>query len=153
MRARKVAPGSFSRPRPPTGELNIFADPSESGKSTERRVRRNSESSIGDRNGKPTEPDDEEKKRQDRRRRERRHREAGKDQKNRKPDRKLDIIDQLDATSIYGTGREFPIIIDSCYFLIRSQFSIMTDLLMLATLIATGKAADELPCKPSQKIH
>jgi hypothetical protein len=48
----------------------------------------------------------EEKKRQDRRRRERRHREreALRDPKNKKPSRKLDIIDQLDATSIYGTG-------------------------------------------------
>jgi hypothetical protein len=39
-----------------------------------------------------------------RRERERRHRE-GKD-KPKPQNRKLDIIDQLDATSIFGTGRE-----------------------------------------------
>lgn len=55
----------------------------------------------------------EEKKRQDRRRRERRHREreALKDPK--KPSRKLDIIDQLDATSIYGMGgKQSPLVFD-----------------------------------------
>ncbi|XXH02788.1 hypothetical protein Hte_009174 [Hypoxylon texense] len=64
----------------------------------ERRPRRNSESSIME---KPM--TDEEKKARDlrRRERERRHRE-GKDKP--KTGRKLDIIDQLDATSIYGTG-------------------------------------------------
>jgi hypothetical protein len=109
MRARRAAGSSSGRPRPPTGELNIFADPESPKKSGERRARRNSESSVLDRNGKPLDPE-EEKKRQERRRRERRHRErerereAGKDGKPRR-DRKLDIIDQLDATSIYGTGR------------------------------------------------
>lgn len=112
MRARRAA-GSSSGPRPrgPNGELNIFADPTSPRKSSERRgARRNSESSVAERNGKPLDPE-EEKKRQERRRRERRHRErerereAGKDPKAKK-DRKLDIIDQLDATSIYGTGRK-----------------------------------------------
>jgi hypothetical protein len=59
---------------------------------------------------KPLDPE-EEKKRQERRRRERerRHREReGKDPKSRKPDRKLDIIDKLDVTSIYGTGCKCP---------------------------------------------
>lgn len=67
-------------------------------------MRRNSDSSVADR--KPLDPE-EEKKRQERKRRERerRHREReGKDPKSRKPDRKLDIIDKLDVTSIYGTG-------------------------------------------------
>jgi hypothetical protein len=67
-------------------------------------MRRNSDSSVADR--KPLDPEGE-KKRQERRRRERerRHREReGKDPKSRKPDRKLDIIDKLDVTSIYGTG-------------------------------------------------
>ena len=103
MRARKAAASSGSRSRP-TGELDIFADPSESPKKSDaRRIRRNSESSIADR--KPLDPE-EEKKRQERRRRERerRHKE-GSSSKSKKADRKLDIIDKLDVTSIYGTGR------------------------------------------------
>lgn len=106
MRARKAA---ASRSRP-SQELNIFADPTENlpRKSEPRRVRRNSESSILETSAKLLDPE-EEKKRQERRRRERRHRERereSKDGKPKKPDRKLDIIDQLDATSIYGTGCE-----------------------------------------------
>lgn len=109
MRARKAA-GSGSRSKP-SQELNIFADPSEDSpkKREAGRVRRNSDSSVMERSGKPLDPE-EEKKRQERRRRERerRHRERDeKDGKSRKPDRKLDIIDQLDATSIYGTGRKY----------------------------------------------
>jgi len=49
---------------------------------------------------------EEERKQRDlrRRERERRHREG----RDKKPvNRKLDIIDQLDATSIYGTGSEY----------------------------------------------
>lgn len=107
MRARRAATGIPGRPRAPNGERNIFADPESPRKSGERRVRRNSDSSLMGRNGKPLDPE-EEKKRQERRRRDRRHRErereAGKDPKARKG--RLDIIDQLDATSIYGTGRE-----------------------------------------------
>lgn len=108
MRARRAATGAPGKPRAPNGEPNIFADPESPRKSGERRARRNSDSSLMDRNGKPIDPE-EEKKRQERRRRERRHRErereAGKDPKSR-PKGRLDIIDQLDATSIYGTGRE-----------------------------------------------
>lgn len=108
MRARRAAPGSSSRPVKPSGELDIFADPTESTKKSDgRRVRRNSESSIMERSAKLLDPE-EEKKRQERRRRERRHREgSSKDgSKSKKPDRKLDIIDKLDVTSIYGTGCE-----------------------------------------------
>ncbi|KAL2180960.1 Pal1 cell morphology protein-domain-containing protein [Thermothelomyces heterothallicus CBS 202.75] len=64
----------------------------------ERRPRRNSDSSIIDAN-----MTEEERRQRDlrRRERERRHREN----RDKKPvSRKLDIIDQLDATSIYGTG-------------------------------------------------
>jgi len=107
MRARRVAGGSsISKPAPSQQELDIFADPVDSSTARRldgnRRVRRNSESSVADR--KPLDPE-EEKKRQERRRRERRERREreGKDPK-RKPDRKLDIIDKLDVTSIYGTG-------------------------------------------------
>ena len=110
MRARRLAAnGSKSKP---SQELDIFADPEEDmpkKSSDPRRVRRNSDSSVIDKLQKPLSPE-EEKARQERRRRdrERRHRErASKDGgKPRKPDRKLDIIDQLDATSIYGTGCE-----------------------------------------------
>jgi len=95
LRARRAATGSNHRPRP-SGELDIFADPSPQ----KHRVRRNSESSISSRSLDP----EEEKRRQERRRRERRHREHGKEGRPKKTDRKLDIIDKLDVTSIYGTG-------------------------------------------------
>lgn len=59
-----------------------------------------------EKSGRSLDPE-EEKKRQERRRRERRHREReGKEGRSKKPDRKLDIIDKLDVTSIYGTGCE-----------------------------------------------
>ncbi|KAG0651660.1 Pears and lemons 1 [Hyphodiscus hymeniophilus] len=105
MRARRAAASSESKSRP-TGELDIFADPSESPKKSDaRRIRRNSESSIAER--KLLSPE-EEKKRQERKRRERKHREReGSTSKSKKPDRKLDIIDKLDVTSIYGTGSVF----------------------------------------------
>jgi len=98
LRARRVA-GSSSRTTRPSGELDIFADPAPQ----KHRVRRNSESSVSSRSLDP----EEEKKRQERRRRERRHREQGKEGRPKKTDRKLDIIDKLDVTSIYGTGRKF----------------------------------------------
>lgn len=66
-----------------------------------RSARRNSESSLAEE--KPL--TDEEKKARDQRRREReqRHRERRGD-KTKPPNKKMDIIDRLDATSIYGTG-------------------------------------------------
>lgn len=101
LRARKP------KPRPAAGELDIFADPSESS-SSRRRVRRNSDSSVVSRSSRKLLDPEEEKKRAERRRRERRHRERdAKDGKSKKPDRKLDIIDKLDVTSIYGTGCEY----------------------------------------------
>jgi len=70
------------------------------GKRTERRPRRNSDSSLLETDKPLTE--EEIKARETRRKeRERRHRE-GKDKP--RTSRKLDIIDQLDATSIFGTG-------------------------------------------------
>lgn len=81
-----------------TGERNIFDSPP---KRTERRPRRNSESSAMDIE-RPLTEEERKQKELRRRERERRHRE-GKD-KSGKPSRKLDLIDQLDATSIYGTG-------------------------------------------------
>lgn len=109
MRARRAAGGERGGSK---GELNIFADPSTSPRrSGDRRPRRNSESSVLE-NGskKPLDPE-EEKKRQERRRREREERHRKRDaSKTKKPDRKLDIIDQLDATSIYGTGRTYQVV-------------------------------------------
>ena len=87
--------------------LDIFADPPEA---KQRRPRRNSDSSLVDKSGKLQDPDAE------RRRRERRHRDRdarqkegksrirGASSKPKKPSQRLDIIDSLDVTSIYGTG-------------------------------------------------
>lgn len=109
MRARRLVANGGSRSKP-SQDLDIFADPSENSprKNGEaRRVRRNSDSSVVDKHQKPLSPE-EEKARQERRRRDRERRHRERDSKDggkpRKPDRKLDIIDQLDATSIYGTG-------------------------------------------------
>lgn len=111
MRARKAGGSSSSRPRAPAPELDIFADPKTSPRKSEsRRPRRNSDSSVMERSsGKLLDADDEKKRERRRRERERRHRERdskdGKDSKGKKPgDRKLDVIDKLDVTSIYGTG-------------------------------------------------
>ncbi|KAI1617277.1 Pal1 cell morphology protein-domain-containing protein [Exophiala viscosa] len=86
-----------AKPRDLLGDLNIFADPPESRSRDKRTQRRNSESSVRD---KPKDLDPEAEKR----RKERRLREGKTSQKSKKPDRKLDVIDKLDVTSIYGTG-------------------------------------------------
>lgn len=121
IRARRIAHDSRGRP---SADLDIFADPSDQsrkspekskngGERSERRhrPRRNSDTSVLERERSKALDPEEEKKRQERRRRdrERRHKEAEKDKdgKPKKPSRKLDIIDQLDATSIYGTGRMY----------------------------------------------
>ena len=78
-----------------TKELDIFASPE---KSENRRPRRNSEASA-------TGARDE-----DRRHRERRHRDKDgrtPSGKSKKPSAKLDIIDKLDVTGIYGPGCEW----------------------------------------------
>ncbi|KAL1965382.1 hypothetical protein VTN77DRAFT_5819 [Rasamsonia byssochlamydoides] len=90
--------------------FDIFADPPDTkGRSSSRpregrpRPRRNSESSVME---KPKLLDLEDEKR----RRERRHRDGdgkhrdGKHRSRRSPNYKLDVIDKLDVTSIYGTG-------------------------------------------------
>jgi hypothetical protein len=150
MRARRAQGSSSGRPRPPNGELNIFADPESPRKSEDRqrRPRRNSESSVVG-SGKPLDAE-EEKKRQERRRRERRHREreareAGKDGKPKS--RKLDIIDQLDATSIYGTGRKYTLcdVHEQC---LHKQSSTTMAHSTPATHTAIEPAASALPCKP-----
>jgi hypothetical protein len=69
------------------------------------RPRRNSESSVVD----PEKPlTEEEKKAREARRRERERRHREMKDKPKPANRKLDIIDQLDATSIFGTGRTTP---------------------------------------------
>ncbi|EEA27525.1 conserved hypothetical protein [Talaromyces marneffei ATCC 18224] len=117
---------STSRPRPETRDrernrdqpkdkkreqdpFDIFADPPKKESSRpprpregRPRPRRNSESSIMER-PKVLDPEDE------RRRRERRHRERererdGKPRSKRSPGYRLDVIDKLDVTSIFGTG-------------------------------------------------
>ena len=93
-------------PRRPANELDIFADPADSSRPHEKRAppRRNSESSVRD---KPKEVDPEaEKKRSERRLREGRNGKSA--SKSKKPNGRLDIIDKLDVTSIYGTGRKSP---------------------------------------------
>ena len=93
------------KPRGPQ-PLDIFADPTDTNKAL--RPRRNSESSLVDKSGKMS--SDDEKRRRERRHRDReaRHRDgrprAPGSSTTKKPSRKLDIIDQLDVTSIYGTG-------------------------------------------------
>ncbi|PHH83931.1 hypothetical protein CDD83_2769 [Cordyceps sp. RAO-2017] len=79
------------------------------------RPRRNSESSVLDLSSQPITAEEmkmiEAKRLRDKQRRERDGRSSGRDardgkerSKSRRPSRRLDIIDQLDATSIYGTG-------------------------------------------------
>lgn len=75
-------------------ELDIFADPSE--KKPRSHQRRNSESSVRD---KSTLDPEEEKKR-----RERKHRESKRGVRQQK---RLDVIDKLDGTSLYGSGSKY----------------------------------------------
>ena len=144
-----------------TQTLDIFADPPTTER--HRRPRRNSESSVADKSGRFLDPEDE------RRRKERRYRD--KDGKSRgevrrpqtartkKPNQRLDLIDQLDVTSIYGTGckqyrasstweSQMKILM-----IIDDQYSIMTDRLMRATLIATAKAPNGRPCRHFPKTR
>ena len=79
-----------------------------SGISPQRRIgsrpRRNSESSVAD----PEKPlTEEEKKARELRRQERERRHREKRDKTKPPNKKLDLIDRLDATSIFGTGCTF----------------------------------------------
>ena len=104
---QRLRSGERSRGAPQASD--IFADPPTTG----HRPRRNSDSSIADKNGKVLSSDDE-RKRRERRHREREARHRDKDGKPRppgakKPSRRLDVIDQLDLTGIYGTGCEYSI--------------------------------------------
>lgn len=103
-------------------------------------MRRNSESSVTSRHSRLIESEDE-KKRQERRRRERRHR----DRREKKPNGKLDIIDKLDVSSIYGSGCEYLRMISRATA-DRGQYFIMTGPSMLATHTGTVKEADVHLC-------
>lgn len=90
---------------PSNGDRSLLDSPQK--RTTERRPRRNSESSIMGAE-RPLTEEERRAKELRRRERERRHRDGkDKDSKSGKPSRKLDLIDQLDATSIYGTGCEY----------------------------------------------
>lgn len=87
-----------ARGAPPTRPLNIFADINPKSENRRPAVRRNSDSSIMEVR---TVEEDERRRRE--RRRERAERE-GKDpsHRSRRPNKKLDIIDRLDLTGMYG---------------------------------------------------
>ena len=82
---------------------NGMAGPSDSPqKRMDRRPRRNSESSVMSTDKPMTE--EEKKAREAAREARRREREKRSGEKKPRPSRRMDIIDQLDATSIFGTG-------------------------------------------------
>ncbi|GJC84582.1 protein PAL1 [Colletotrichum liriopes] len=97
MRQRRLQGSNGGPPRP------AGAPGSPQRRPQERRPRRNSDSSVLIDVEKPLTEEEKKAKEARRRERERRARE-GKDKDPKKPSRRLDIIDQLDATSIYGTG-------------------------------------------------
>ncbi|CAM1502251.1 Fc.00g042350.m01.CDS01 [Cosmosporella sp. VM-42] len=109
LRARKMQGGP---PRPGPANASPQRRP-------QRRPRRNSESSLMDFDAKPITDDEKrmiEAKRRERAERERQRRDGRKEErgegrsdgkgrdKSGRPNRRMDIIDQLDATSIFGTG-------------------------------------------------
>lgn len=97
------------KPRGQQPTLDIFAESTSKprDRSAPRRPRRNSESSLVERQSKSLDPEDE-KRRRERRHREREARHRDRDGKSRTkgktPSRRLDAIDKLDVTSIYGSG-------------------------------------------------
>lgn len=83
---------ALAKMREAKAELDIFADPTE--KKSRSHRRRNSESSIRDKSS--LDPEEEKK------RRERKHRDGSK--RGVRGQKRLDVIDKLDGTSIYGSG-------------------------------------------------
>ena len=150
MRRRQAGQAGL-RPAP---ALDIFADPPEVKRSL--RPRRNSESSIADKN-RMLSPE-EERHRQDRRRRDREAR-RGPDGKLKPPssskrgNKQLDIIDKLDVSSIYGTGCKS--CFDSSGFLAAHsiQYSTMMAPLMHVALTVIAKGLPKPPCKHSRKTQ
>ena len=119
----KHRPYASRRPQEP--QHDIFADPPDAGRPHRRPTRRNSDSSIASKNLSP----EEEARRRHRKAREARHRDR--ENKGRPPpsrsgksNRRIDLIDSLDVTSIHGVGskwlaRIFPLAkafdADKCY--------------------------------------
>ncbi|KAK1996385.1 Pal1 cell morphology protein [Colletotrichum falcatum] len=100
MRQRRLQGSNGGPPRPSGSQASPPRRPRE-----QRRPRRNSDSSVLIDVEKPLTEEEKKAKEARRRERERRAREGkDKDKDPKKPSRRLDIIDQLDATSIYGTG-------------------------------------------------
>ncbi|KAH7157500.1 Pal1 cell morphology protein-domain-containing protein [Dactylonectria estremocensis] len=92
LRARRMQGAGPPRPSPNSPQ-----------RKPQRRPRRNSDSSVMDFDAQPL--TEEEKRMIEAKRRERQRRGDGKERsKSGRPSRRMDIIDQLDATSIYGTG-------------------------------------------------
>ncbi|KAI9774385.1 MAG: hypothetical protein M1840_004279 [Geoglossum simile] len=92
-------------------DLNIFADPFEPPKHRDRRPRRNSESSVMDGRGAKLDSEEDRRRRRERRLREGKMPEGSRREghrhgssRPRKTNQRLDLIDKLDVTSIYGTG-------------------------------------------------
>ncbi|KAF7898480.1 hypothetical protein EAF00_004926 [Botryotinia globosa] len=98
MRARRAAakPSLSSRPREEE-VLDIFADPNDSPR---QRARRNSDTSIMERKPKLLDPEDQRRRLE----KEKRHRDRKRAAEKAKKKAPLDVIDQLDATSIFGIG-------------------------------------------------
>ncbi|KAL5091162.1 hypothetical protein Trisim1_003476 [Trichoderma cf. simile WF8] len=96
LRARKPPPPGSKAPAPKPTTRPSLLDDSPPRKPSQRRPRRNSDSSVMDFDSKTLTA--EEKRIIEARRRQ--HSKS----KSTRPSRKMDIIDQLDATSIYGTG-------------------------------------------------
>lgn len=95
LRARRMQAGGAPRPSPNSPQR----------KPQQRRPRRNSESSVLDFDAQPLTEEEKRMIEAKRRERERQRRGDGKEKsKSGRPSRRMDIIDQLDATSIYGTG-------------------------------------------------
>lgn len=100
-------PANGTKPSQRSETLDIFADPPPRRPPTSSgRPRRNSEGSLAER--KILSPEEEQKRRERRHReREQRHKDSkGRPipSKSRVPNRRLDVIDKLDVTSIFGTG-------------------------------------------------
>ena len=86
--------------------IDVFADPSES-KPRQRVPRRNSDSSAMDRGSKSLETDEERRRRHKEREARRQHRSRHGSSRHKVPSHRLDVIDKLDVTSVFGTGGMF----------------------------------------------
>ena len=121
--------------------LDIFADPPALSQTSKdkapRRPRRNSESSVMDRGSLLDLDDDDDKRRRERRRERESRSKDGKSRSNRK-DRRLDIIDKLDVTSIYGTGSKYH----------GSSFSSLSSIRLMLTIIVFHHDGPFDACNP-----